>query len=131
MAVLFIDASINKRLATELSNRGRDAVSAQAMGWKNLKDPPLMHAAARHFGAADWVMVTSDDRMPLTHGPIVAELRITLATLDGRWERYSDDQEAYKRDVVHRWAHVMAEQEPGHVRRYSPSTHRLWTPRRS
>lgn len=131
MGLLFIDASMSKRLATELGYRGRAAVSAQAMGWKDLKDPPLLRAAAEEFDGIDWVMVTSDDRMPLTHGPLVAELQITLATLDGRWERHTDDQEAYKRDVVHRWAHVMADQEAGHIRRYSPKGHRVWTPRRS
>lgn len=130
MAVLLIDASINKRVATELRKRGREAVSVHQLGLGGHLDPQLLRAAHERYLSAEWVLVTSDDSMPATHADVVAELGATIATLDGRWRRYSDDQEAYKREVVHRWVHTMAEQEQGTVRRYTPNAHRLWTPRK-
>jgi len=63
----------------------------------------------------------------------------TIATVEP-WSRHPDliespipdeisNQEAYEREVVHRWAHSMQVQESGSIRRYYVSTHRTWTPR--
>ena len=95
-----------------------------------MKDPQLLPKVAQLFGPEECTLVTSDDNMPNEHGALIARLGLTIATLDGRWQRFGDDQEQYKREVVHRWAHVMAEQELGSIRRYSTVAHRVWTPRR-
>jgi hypothetical protein len=36
----------------------------------------------------------------------------------------------WERDIVHRWAHVMEQQERSTVRRYWPGTHVAWAPLR-
>lgn len=130
MATLLIDADLSKRLSTELKRRGRDAVNAHELGIGRELDPNLLRSAAAFFDDRPWVLVTADDSMPATHAAVIAELEATVATLDGRWERHMDDQELYKWEVVQRWAHVMADQDAGTIRRYTPNSHRLWTPRR-
>lgn len=65
--------------------------------------------------------------MPVAHGPTIDETRTTVATLDPRWERSDLDREAYKCEVIHRWAHVMATQRPGTIQRYATTSHRPWT----
>ncbi|CAN5500759.1 hypothetical protein BH23ACT9_BH23ACT9_32660 [soil metagenome] len=75
--------------------------------------------------------MTGDDAMPDEHEDVIERLGVTVATVDGRWEHHGMEQEAYKREVVHRWAHRMAEQQDGEVRRYSPSSNRTWTRRQS
>ncbi len=69
--------------------------------------------------------------MPDEHGELVAELGPTVATLEP-WDRVDTTlkQEDYKHEVVHRWAHVMADQDSGSVRRYFLTTNREWIPRR-
>ena len=51
--------------------------------------------------------------MPREHRALLREHRVTVAVVHA-------DGEAAKRETVHRWAHVMATQPPGSVRRYSP-----------
>jgi hypothetical protein len=128
--VLVIDASLSTRLGTELRKRGRDAVSLASLRLKALKDEPMLRALAERYADERYVLVTADDAMPATHRPVLDETATTLATLDGRWQRSGFPQEAYKCEVVHRWAHVMATQKPGTTRRYSVGGHRPWTPPR-
>ncbi|HZD69504.1 MAG TPA: hypothetical protein VFA45_11505 [Actinomycetes bacterium] len=114
---LIIDEALTKRIAVTLRKRGRDASGIPELGYKGLEDPKLLRAIARdHPGA---VLVTSDDHMPDEHGEILLELGITLATIDGRRPaEYEHRQEEWEWEIVHRWAHKMAEQEPGTWRRY-------------
>jgi hypothetical protein len=129
--LLVIDEDVNKRVATELNARGREAVATTELELRGLKDEPLLRAlAARFEGSRAWVLVTGDDAMPDDHGVGLAELHITLATIDPR-RPSGTHEDAWRRDVVHRWAHAFAAQEPGTIRRYSLHRHGLWRPRRS
>jgi hypothetical protein len=114
---LIIDESLNKRIAHVLRLRGREARGVPELGYKGLTDPELLYKIAKdHPGA---VLVTSDDHMPEEHGQLLLELVITLATIDGRRPaEYKHQQEAWEWEIVHRWAHKMADQEPGTWLRY-------------
>lgn len=129
-ALLIVDASLSTRLATELKSRGMAARSVAQMGHKKLLDPDLLPALDADLAGTVWTLVTADDAMPAAHGRLIAELGITVATVDPRWERTGLEQEHHKRDVVHRWAHAMAEQPRSTARRYSRGGHRVWRPLR-
>jgi hypothetical protein len=128
--LLIIDASLSTRLGTELRHRGRNAKSLAELGLKGLTDEPMLRELAKIHDDDPYVLVTADDAMPATHGLVLDETATTVATLDPRWERTGLTQEKYKREVVHRWAHVMARQDPKTVRRFSIGGHRPWTPLR-
>lgn len=68
--------------------------------------------------------------MPDDHGDVLAEVLVTLATIDPRRPAGTKEAE-WRRDVIHRWAHVMSGQDSGSIRRYSLHRHGLWRPRRS
>lgn len=128
---LVVDADIDKRVATELKCRGRYAVATSELELHREKDEPLLRALVKQLGSPDnWVLVSGDDAMPDDHAAVLAELGVTLATVDPR--RPDEIEEAaWRRDIVHRWAHAMQIQEPGTIRRYSAGRHSLWRPRRS
>lgn len=111
--------------------RGRRAVSAAEIGVDRLEDPPLLRWLAETYGGEPFVLVTGDDAMPAEHGGLIRELGLTIATVDGRWSTSGLDHEAWKREIVHRWAHAMQAQPDGLVRRYSVHWYRPWTRRRS
>jgi hypothetical protein len=129
--LLVIDADISKRVATELSNRARRAVSAYQLDLAtNVQDPELLVALAEQFGdAVPWVLVTGDDTMPAEHGPVIHETQATVATIH---PDYPDTmtEHAWRFDVIHRWAHAMQAQPPGSVRRYAANGSGVWKPRR-
>lgn len=126
--LLIIDEGLDARLASQLEQRGRLARSAAFLGLTGLKDEPLLQAVAR-LEEPDPVLVTNDDDMPGEHERLIAKLGLTIATVDGR--RKPDwPTEAWKKETVHRWAHVMQGQQAGTQRRYSPSVHTTWTARR-
>jgi hypothetical protein len=130
---LIIDASLDTRVATELKYRGRDAVSAAELGLGRVKDPDLLAGLAKITDP--WVLVTGDDRMPYAHPAAIAAAKATIATVDGEWERVCAragvvvDQSQFARETVHRWAHAMAQQSPGSIRRYSITSNLLWRAR--
>ena len=130
-ARLVIDADLNKRLGTELGFRGRNARALAELSLHHEKDEPMLRSLVERAGnPAEWVLVTGDDAMPDDHADVLAELGITLATVDPR--RPTDvHEDAWRRDVVHRWAHAMQTQNPGTLRRYSVTRHGLWRPRRT
>ena len=130
-ARLIIDADIDNRVATELKCRGRNAVATSELGLHREKDEPLLRALVERFRSNErWVLVSGDDAMPDDHGDVLAELGVTLATIDPRRPDESEEA-AWRRDVVHRWVHAMQIQEPGTIRRYSATRHGSWRPRRS
>jgi len=130
-STLVIDADLNKRIATELKRRGRTAIALSELRLRHAKDPDLLRALAEHFGDSPWVLVTGDYNMPVVHADVIVEVRATLATIDPRRPpEYLDDEDAWGREVAHRWAHVMARQPPGSIRRYSGNGGRKWTRRR-
>ncbi len=127
---LIIDASLSPRISTELKRRGRDAKSVAEVANRALKDPALLSFLASALADQEWTLITADDAMPGEHADIIAEHRITVATVDGHWKHTGYDREAFKWEVVQRHAHKMAEQELGTCRRYGLNGHRVWTPRR-
>lgn len=125
--LIIVDASVNKRVATELKRRGREAISAAELGVDTLLDDNLLQTLSER--SDEWVLYTSDDRMPETHAQTIARLEPTIATLDPRRPSgQSEDQ--WASDVAHRWAHVIQRQAPGSVRRYNFARGQPWTPRR-
>jgi hypothetical protein len=95
---LLIDDALPHPLVGELHARGREALAADGAA----SDADLLAAAA----VAGAVLVTShDDWPPHPAAPV--------AIVAGR-------SMAERRDAVHRWAHAMAAQRPGSVRRYRP-----------
>jgi hypothetical protein len=88
MRTLLIDDALPAGLAEELAARGRPARGLE---------PGATDAEAL---AADAVLVTV---VPLRGG--------TVAVIGGR-------SAAERRDIVHRWAHVIAAQRPGSTRQY-------------
>jgi hypothetical protein len=126
--LLFLDEDMPKRLARELCVRGRKAITIYSTDLKGNEDPDLIPKLVPRFGP-DVVFVTADDDMPEQHGKLLAEAGMAVACIDGRYAQhgYSDqEQDAWKREVVHRWAHVMQDQAPGTIRRYSLKQHRVW-----
>jgi predicted nuclease of predicted toxin-antitoxin system len=113
---LVIDECLAKRLATELGYRGRQAVSVYALGLKGSKDPQLVPKLVAMFN--DPVLVTADDHLPEDHAEMVASYKPTLAIIEPGEDIPDELQDAYEREIVHRWAHLMHEQESGTVLRY-------------
>jgi hypothetical protein len=125
--LLVIDESLDRRLAHQLEQRGRKAASAERLELLGLLDPEVLRTLSKRDD--DWMLVTGDDDMPGEHGPLIAGLGVTIATVDGR--RLHDwGREEWKKEIVHRWAHSMQAQPPGTVRRYGLVRHGVWRRRR-
>ena len=123
---LVIDECLDKRLASELTRRGRMATSVSALGLRGLDDPELLHKLAQRDHPC--VIVTADEAMPLDWMDALTATGTTLAVVDHhRSHTYGVAQ--WYCDVVHRWAHVMPAQPTGTVHRYSVGGHRAWKPR--
>lgn len=129
-SLLVIDEGLHPRLATELRCRGRHAVSVQELKLKGELDPDLLaRVYTLHPGC---VLVTADDSMPATHPEAIALTMATLAIITGRRPReFEPYQDAWEREIVHRWAHRMQEQTPRSIMRYGAPGGRAWTARRS
>lgn len=124
--LLVIDASQDKRLATELKLRGRAAVSLSELEIARLEDPDLLPKLFERLESWDWILITADDAMPADHAELISELQPTIATIDGAypWPYNSD---SWGREVVHRWAHyIQGRQEVRTVRRYRLNSHAVW-----
>lgn len=108
--------------------------TAKNLGVDRFADSDLLARLARL--EYEWVLVTCDDRMPFVHKDAVSRYRPTIATVDGEWERIcakhdlSLSQDQFRHETVHRWAHAIAEQVAGEVRRYNPRAGQPWRPRR-
>jgi hypothetical protein len=124
---LILDADINKRAATELRKRARNATSVYTLKIEGMLDPELLRELAERY-ADDWVLATADDRMPYRHAVEVAASTGAIATVDPR--KPADVHiDAWRRDIVHKWADRMQKQEGGSVYRYSMDSARTWKPR--
>ena len=127
--LLVIDASTNKRIATELKSRGRAARSTTEMGLRCALDPELL-SALRELDDG-WVLVAADDHMPEDHSDVVYDLRPTIAIIDPVVPADYDSDDEYERDVVHKWAHRIQLQEEGTIFRYNIRGRHVWkSPRR-
>jgi len=67
--------------------------------------------------------------MPAEHGAVLIETLATIATIHPEHPE-GLTQDAWRRDVVHRWAHAFQTQTEANVRRYKSAGSQLWTPRR-
>jgi hypothetical protein len=124
--ILIIDASADKRIATELRERGRPAQSLSALSLQHSLDEDLLPALAERFADKPWVLVTADDSMPAEHPDVITRLGATVATIDPAMPLSYETQAHWNRDVVHRWAHAMSEQRQGSIRRYSVRRSTVW-----
>ena len=127
--LLVLDASLSRRIATELKGRGRSAASAAELGLARATDPELLRGLGRRLGGQPWVLVTADDFLPAEQADLVAALGVTVATVQGQGRARGVDEERFARETCHRWAHAMAAQRAGSARRYSPAANRPWTAR--
>ncbi len=135
--LVVIDADLQPRLAGELRKRGRAARSLQELGWKQLEDPKLLEQVFGEY--PDAVLVTGDDSLPQDHAEKVEKVRATVATIEpydlhiGAVEPRDDEtseEEAYEREIVHRWVQVIQGQPPRSIRRYFLGGGRPWRARR-
>jgi hypothetical protein len=135
--LLVIDVNISPPIADHLRARGRNAISAHHVPLpgvedvSKLTDNELLSKLATFYQDHDWILVTDDDQMPLEHHEACVLLKLTIATVDGRfrvWKPQFKTQEHWRYDVIHRFADKMEDQEPSTFRRYG-MTNRPWTPR--
>jgi hypothetical protein len=133
--LLFIDESLSKRLAAVLKHRGRAAVSSSELKLLELKDEPLLREVYKN--GEDIVFVTADDDLPREHAGVLKEVGATVATVApferGKWVCHPgvlSDEEAWKREIVNRWAHAMQEQPKRTHKRYYLNGGRRWRPRK-
>lgn len=127
--LLVIDASLNRRIAGELKGRGRAAASAAELGVARLTDAELIRTLSRRLTDEQWVLVTADDYLPAEQPELLQRHRVTVATIAPAAEGAGLGEERHGRETCHRWAHAMAAQPPGSLRRYGPRTNRAWTTR--
>ncbi len=113
-----MDEDVNWKIAPELTARGRDATSSEQMGLarRRVKDPVWLYILSRQ--PAPCVLVTFDNDMPRRHRSDLVKRASTLAIIDSKADRRGLTREQYTRDVVHKWAHRMANQAPGSRFRY-------------
>lgn len=123
--LLIVDASLDKRLASELRKRGRNARGGAELNLPILDDDLLDAIAALDPEA---VLVTEDDDMPAEHLVALERTGLTVAIVDPI-PAAGFSQAAWPHEVVHRWAHRMEEQAPRTIRRYN-LTNLVWTDRK-
>jgi hypothetical protein len=115
------------RLATvELLGRGRAAMALKHTELLGAADPVVIATVG---GWTDVVLITNDDNMPSEYQRLLLESGLTLAIVAPRSDRAFTVQ-AWERETVHRWAHLMAAQSAGTFMRYTPFAHSHWRPRR-
>lgn len=125
--LIVVDADLNKRLATEFVGRGRPARSLASFHLARSLDPIVLRRLHERIEES-WVLLTGDDHMPFDHAETLAELGTTVATIDRRKPpEFGNDWDGYRREVAHRWAHAVAYQTPGTIRRLSLTQNRAWT----
>jgi hypothetical protein len=125
--LIVIDEDINKRRASELRKRGRNARGIAELLGTGLDDAALLGALAAHD--PECVLVTGDDNMPAEHADVLLETNLTVAIVSPRLPpEYT--QEEWEAEIIHRWVHRIDAQATGTIRRYSLGGAAIWTPRR-
>lgn len=81
-----------------------------------MKDPVWLYILSRQLTPC--VLVTFDNRMPTRHRADLVKRNSTLAVIDSKAPRGGRTREQYTREVIHRWAHRMANQTPGSRYKY-------------
>lgn len=117
---VILDEDINWKLSRELQKRGRaDATAVRQEKIDGRKDGALFKALAAGF--EPYVLVTYDNKMLRAHKAEIAHHNVTVAVVDEAAFLRSGaiNPEAYQRDVVHRWLHLIEVQAAGTQRSYS------------
>jgi hypothetical protein len=128
---LILDADLPRSLRQELFDRHYEVENLKRLDADNLLDPAMLEFLANRRPASEFVLVTSDDRMPRVHGGVVKKLGVSIATIDGRHHAHPHPtQDHWRRDTVHRWAHSMATQQGDEIIRYTPYARAKWFPRK-
>ena len=65
------------------------------------------------------VLITFDNKMPVQHAALLIRYATTLAVVDKDGQPLELTREEYWREVIHRHAHRMANQEPGSAWKYN------------
>jgi len=131
---IVIDEDLDHRIARDLRERGRKATSHKTLGTTHLLDGEMLERLA--VLDYPWVLVTGDDAMPAEHAATIARIGATIATIDGEWEACCEanglilTQDQFAKETIQRWAHVIAAQDAGSVRRYTPKKASAWKARR-
>jgi hypothetical protein len=113
--LLILDADLNKRLQTELNARGLAAAATSSLHLSRSIDEVLLARIQERYANTPFVLITADDHMLLEHASNAAG--VTIAVVDPLFpDTYKTD--AWRRDVVHRWAHSMRNQPAGDWVRY-------------
>ncbi len=123
-----IDENLPKRLATELKGRGFQARTMAQLNLKGINDSIIIERLSLGIDE-DWVLLTGDDKLPLVHAEAVKRFTPTIATVDPRRPPHLDHDQ-HRKNVAHRWAHVIVVQEPSTIRRYSTTWSKPWRPLR-
>jgi predicted nuclease of predicted toxin-antitoxin system len=107
MRTLLLDENLPLRLAAELTARGHPAVALRRDARRAVLDAEVLAATGER------VLVTAQEDLPREQAATLRRTGATVAVVHA-------DGETAKRETVHRWAHVMAAQPRGTVRRYAP-----------
>jgi hypothetical protein len=123
LALLVLDEQFaNPRLVLALRDRGVDAATIGDFGVTGRSDPDVIRQVQRGTGRKAWVLVTMD-------------LTIVDEHQGFRWERYAIAWvmlprglkgvrvEQAKSEIVHRYAHLIREQNPGEHHTYTATQH--------
>jgi hypothetical protein len=121
------DEDLNKRLATEIKRRLRPARFIREFFPEKTPDPVVLRFVAEKF--TDAVLVTGDDSMPWVHATTVAATSATIAVVSPCAPQ-DPNEDAYEREIVHKWAHRIHEQPSGTVMRYHLTGPVPWKPRK-
>jgi hypothetical protein len=115
---LVLDEDVNWKIAPELVARGYDASSSEQMGLagRRVKDPVWLYILSRQ--PVPCVLVSFDNKMARRHRDDLIKRQSTIAWVDSKAPRGGLTREQYTREVIHRWAHRMANQAPGTCYRY-------------
>lgn len=123
---LIIDEGLDKRIALQLKGRGRDAAAIADLDLLGIKDQALLKTIATDLQGS--VLVTNDDNLPADHRETLKATRVTVAIVEPQKPPHLKEKQ-WQYEVVHRWAHQMAEQRAGTVRRYGERSV-IWRDRR-
>jgi hypothetical protein len=128
---LILDADLPRSLRQELCDRHYEVENLSRLDADGMQDPAMLEFLAERRPVSEFVLVTSDDRMPRVHAATVAKLGISIATIDGRHHQFEHPtQDHWRRDTVHRWAHAMAMQIDDEILRYTPFARFKWFARK-
>ena len=123
---LVLDEALPRAVALELRGRGRRAESVYELGLVGLTDAELLAALLERKVAG--VLVTADLELSRHASAAWAGGLLAMAGLDPPGTTAATP-EAWRRETVARWAHVIERQPAGTLVRYGPAGYRPWVRR--